>query len=88
MRDCTERPEGIEAGVVKLVGTNPAVIISEVSSSLPMRRHTKNESRHKTYGHKANERIVRYWLDIEPMKKPKKQHQVGALSLVLHLEFV
>ena len=34
MRDCTERPEGIEAGVVKLVGTNPSVIISEVSRLL------------------------------------------------------
>ena len=34
MRDCTERPEGIEAGVVKLVGTNPEVIITEVSTLL------------------------------------------------------
>ena len=34
MRDCTERPEGIEAGVVKLVGTNPDVIIREVSRLL------------------------------------------------------
>jgi UDP-N-acetylglucosamine 2-epimerase (non-hydrolysing) len=32
MRDCTERPEGIDAGVVKLVGTDPTRIISEVSS--------------------------------------------------------
>ena len=28
------RPEGIEAGVVKLVGTNPETIISEVSRLL------------------------------------------------------
>ena len=34
MRDGTERPEGIEAGVVKLVGTNPETIISEVSRLL------------------------------------------------------
>ena len=30
MRETTERPEGIEAGVAKLVGTNRAMIVSEV----------------------------------------------------------
>ena len=30
MRDTTERPEGIEAGVVKLVGNSTATIIREV----------------------------------------------------------
>ena len=34
MRDCTERPEGIDAGVVKLVGTNPQTIVSSVSTLL------------------------------------------------------
>jgi UDP-N-acetylglucosamine 2-epimerase len=29
MRNTTERPEGIEAGVAKLVGTDPAVIVKE-----------------------------------------------------------
>ena len=29
MRDTTERPEGIEAGVVKLVGTQRARIVTE-----------------------------------------------------------
>lgn len=31
MRDTTERPEALEAGTVKLVGTDKAIIISEVS---------------------------------------------------------
>jgi UDP-N-acetylglucosamine 2-epimerase (non-hydrolysing) len=34
MRDCTERPEGIDAGVVRLVGTNPNDIISGVATLL------------------------------------------------------
>ena len=32
MRDTTERPEALEAGTVKLVGTNYEKIVSEVSS--------------------------------------------------------
>lgn len=34
MRDTTERPEGVEAGTVKLVGTDDEVIVSEVSRLL------------------------------------------------------
>jgi UDP-N-acetylglucosamine 2-epimerase (non-hydrolysing) len=34
MRDVTERPEGVEAGLVKLVGTGTEVIISSVSELL------------------------------------------------------
>ena len=34
MRDTTERPEALEAGTVKLVGTNPATIVNEVNKLL------------------------------------------------------
>lgn len=34
LRDTTERPEGVEAGTLKLVGTNPQDIISEVNNLL------------------------------------------------------
>ena len=34
MRDTTERPEAVEAGTVKLVGTDQARIVSELSSLL------------------------------------------------------
>jgi UDP-N-acetylglucosamine 2-epimerase (non-hydrolysing) len=34
MRDTTERPEGVEAGTVKLVGANEERIVSEVSRLL------------------------------------------------------
>ena len=34
MRDTTERPEALEAGTVKLVGTNYDKIVNEVSALL------------------------------------------------------
>jgi len=34
MRDTTERPEAVDAGTVKLVGTNYHLIVSEVSRLL------------------------------------------------------
>ena len=34
LREKTERPEGVEAGVLKLVGTDPAVIVSEAEKLL------------------------------------------------------
>jgi len=34
MRETTERPEGIEAGTARLVGTDPAVIVGEASRLL------------------------------------------------------
>jgi UDP-N-acetylglucosamine 2-epimerase (non-hydrolysing) len=34
MRDTTERPEGIEAGTCRLVGTNPEVILREAACLL------------------------------------------------------
>ena len=34
LRDMTERPEGVEAGVLKLVGTNTRVIVSEANKLL------------------------------------------------------
>ena len=34
MRDVTERPEGVEAGTARLVGTDPKAIIHSVSELL------------------------------------------------------
>lgn len=39
MRDTTERPEALEAGTVKLVGTNYDKIVSEVSALLDNKEH-------------------------------------------------
>ena len=39
MRDTTERPEAVDAGTVKLVGTNKQKIVDEVSSLLDDKLH-------------------------------------------------
>lgn len=61
MRDTTERPEALEAGTVKLVGTNYDKIISEVSALLDNQAYYEEMSKAvNPYGDgKACERIVR-----------------------------
>ena len=60
MRDTTERPEAVEAGTVKLVGTDPDVIIDSVSELLQNVEIYERMSRsHNPYGDgHATERIV------------------------------
>lgn len=60
MRDTTERPEALEAGTVKLVGTNYDKIISEVSALLDNQRNYEKMSKAvNPYGDgKACKRIV------------------------------
>lgn len=60
MRDTTERPEALQAGTVKLVGTDEAKIISEVSTLITSERAYNMMSRAQNpYGDgKASERIV------------------------------
>lgn len=60
MRDTTERPEALEAGTVKLVGTDYNKIVNEVSELLDNRAHYEAMSKAvNPYGDgKACERIV------------------------------
>lgn len=60
MRDTTERPEALEAGTVKLVGTDYDMIVNEVSSLLEDTAHYDKMSKAvNPYGDgKACERIV------------------------------
>lgn len=60
MRDTTERPEAVDAGTVKLVGTNKQVIIDEVEVLLTNNdEYLKMSKAHNPYGDgKACERIV------------------------------
>ena len=62
MRDTTERPEAIEAGTVKLVGTNKKTIIKEAQKLLDDETEYKRMSKaHNPYGDgKACERIVEF----------------------------
>jgi UDP-N-acetylglucosamine 2-epimerase (non-hydrolysing) len=60
LRDTTERPEGIEAGTARLVGTNAKDIVSEAEWLLDDRHHYEKMSRATNpYGDgRASERIA------------------------------
>ncbi len=60
MRETTERPEAVEAGTVKLVGTNVEKIVAEVTKLITDTPHYQTMSlAHNPYGDgKACERIV------------------------------
>lgn len=62
MRDTTERPEALEAGTVKLVGTNAKTIIDEAQKLLDDgEAYQKMSKAHNPYGDgKACERIVNF----------------------------
>lgn len=63
MRDTTERPEAVEAGTVKLVGTNQHQIVNHVSELLSNKDAYEQMSRaHNPYGDgRACKRIVSYF---------------------------
>ena len=65
MRDTTERPEAVEAGTVKLVGTNKESIINEAQKLLDDENEYNTMSKaHNPYGDgKACERIVEFIKD-------------------------
>jgi UDP-N-acetylglucosamine 2-epimerase (non-hydrolysing) len=60
MRDTTERPEAVEAGTVKLVGTDAAAIVENVEVLLrDSEVYNKMTQAHNSYGDgKTCERIV------------------------------
>ncbi|APW66143.1 UDP-N-acetylglucosamine 2-epimerase (non-hydrolyzing) [Poseidonibacter parvus] len=62
MRDTTERPEAVDAGTVKLVGTNTKAIIEEAQKLLDDKsEYNKMSKAHNPYGDgKACERIVEF----------------------------
>lgn len=65
MRDTTERPEGVDAGVVRLVGTDRGRIVAEATTSL--RTGGTATPRPNPYGDgHASERIVQVLLDHAP----------------------
>jgi len=60
MRGCTERPEAVEAGTIKLVGTDPRKIVGEATRLLEDGEEYRRMSRiHNPYGDgHASERIA------------------------------
>lgn len=67
MRDTTERPEAVEAGTVKLVGTNKETIINEAQKLInDENEYNKMSKAHNPYGDgKACERIVEFIKGVE-----------------------
>ncbi|QDF29521.1 non-hydrolyzing UDP-N-acetylglucosamine 2-epimerase [Halarcobacter anaerophilus] len=67
MRDTTERPEAVEAGTVKLVGTKRETIIKEAQKLLDDKNEYEKMSKaHNPYGDgKACERIVNFIKNIK-----------------------
>jgi UDP-N-acetylglucosamine 2-epimerase (non-hydrolysing) len=61
LRDKTERPEAVEAGVVKLIGTNKERIVSEVNIILTNKdKYMEMAKRINPYGDgKASKRIIK-----------------------------
>lgn len=61
MRDTTERPEAVDAGTVKLVGTDKNKIVSETGKLLyDQREYEKMSKAHNPYGDgKASSRIIK-----------------------------
>lgn len=66
MRDTTERPEAVEAGTVKLVGTNSDLIFKETLELLENDSKYHNMSQlHNPYGDgKASERILNFMINL------------------------
>ncbi len=70
LREVTERPEGVAAGTVRLVGTNTAKIVAEIKRLLddPV-EHARMAQAVNPYGDgRAAERIVRAILGYAPVK--------------------
>jgi UDP-N-acetylglucosamine 2-epimerase (non-hydrolysing) len=70
MRDTTERPEAIEAGTVKLVGTNRLKIVQEAQNLLDNKMEYNNMSKsHNPYGDgNACSKIISFLKDIDAKK--------------------
>lgn len=70
LREVTERPEGIEAGTVQLVGTNPSEIIKSVSLLLnDSKEYDRMTKAINPYGDgHSSERIVEAVINFDPNK--------------------
>jgi UDP-N-acetylglucosamine 2-epimerase (non-hydrolysing) len=77
LRDVTERPEAVEAGTVRLVGTERAAIVAETCRLLDNpAAHARMAQAVNPYGDgRASSRIVAALLgeSVEPFRPPARQ---------------
>lgn len=80
-RDTTERQEGVEAGTLLMVGTDPARIVSEASRLLDDdAEYSRRSGRVNPYGDgRASERIVAALEHIFLEGKPAEDFQTGGM---------
>lgn len=73
LRETTERPEGVEAGTLKLVGTETETILKEMENLLENEEeYTKMSTASNPYGDgMASERILNFILDEFGLEKEK-----------------
>lgn len=76
LREVTERPEGVSAGTVKLVGTDPQKIITEVDALLNDKNYYNQISfAHNPYGDgQASQRIIN---KLNEIHNPVKTYQTA-----------
>lgn len=67
MRDTTERPEAVDAGTVKLVGTNKKILVEEAQNLISNQlEYDKMSGAHNPYGDgHASERIIEFVKNIK-----------------------
>ena len=82
MRDTSERIEAVEAGVARLVGTDPATIVSAVDEILDCEEaYAVMASGANPFGDgRASERIVRDLLTCKPEFKPSPSLALAMLG--------
>jgi UDP-N-acetylglucosamine 2-epimerase (non-hydrolysing) len=81
MRDTTERPEAVDAGTVRLVGTNEQKIVAEATHLLESAEAYTSMSRaHNPYGDgKASQRIAGELLrETDPLSRSRPQYRKSA----------
>ena len=84
MRDTTERPEAVEAGTVKLVGTSKETIITEAQKLLDDKNEYNTMSKaHNPYGDgKACERIVEFIKSTQLLAKSNENESFDQWNIV------
>ncbi|MGH6833971.1 MAG: non-hydrolyzing UDP-N-acetylglucosamine 2-epimerase [Methylocella sp.] len=85
LRELTERPEGVEAGLAHLVGTDPNLICSKFKEVMEVSDETTPETNQSVYGDgKAACRIVAALAKSQGLRNHSATEQIRSSMHVLH----